>query len=427
MTATGEAQADAPASVRTSRPWTARATHLAWLDDHARALLAFGRRLVVPGGGAAYLDDVGLPVPGRGVQTWITCRTVHVYALGVMLGIPGCEPVARGALAGLTGPLHDAEHSGWFHGLAADGAPERGAGKSCYDHAFVLLAASSAALAGLPGARSLLDEACAVFLERFWDDRMGLAIDAWDAGFGTVDPYRGLNANMHALEAMLAVADATGDRAWRDRAARISRFVVGLATEHGGRLPEHFDASWRPDLELNADRADDPFKPYGATVGHGLEWSRLLLQVEAATGDDMSGDLRAAAVLLFDRAVEDGWAVDGTPGFVYTTDWAGSPVVRARMHWVVAEGIAAADALHRRTGAPRYADLYARWWDYAAEHVIDHDRGSWHHELDPENQPAGAVWPGKPDLYHAVQATLLPRLPLGLSIARAIHDGQVAS
>ena len=84
------------------------------------------------------------------------------------------------------------------------------------------------------------------------------------------------------------------------------------------------------------------------------------------------------------------------------------------------------DALHRRTGDARYADLYATWWDHIATHVVDHERGSWHHELDATLAPAGTVWPGKPDLYHAVQATLLPRLPLGPSIARAVADGRVA-
>ncbi len=417
----------ARAGVREELAWTERGTHVAWLDAHTRALLGFGRRVVVPGGGAAYLDADGVPDPAAGVQTWITCRTVHVYALGAMLGVPGCEPVARGALDGLLGPLRDAEHGGWFHALDAQGGPDRAAGKSAYDHAFVLLAASSAALAGLPGARGLLDDACAVFLDRFWDDAAGLVVDTWDVAFEDLDPYRGLNANMHAVEAMLAVADATGDLAWRDRAASVARLVVHLAAAHDGRLPEHFDATWTPDLELNADRPADRFKPYGATVGHGLEWSRLLLHLEGALGTLAPPDLRPTAVVLFDRAVADGWAVDGADGFVYTTDWTGAPVVRERMHWVVAEAVAAADALHRRTGDARYADLYATWWDYAVTRVVDHARGSWHHELDPSNRPAGATWPGKPDLYHAVQATLLPRLPIGPSLARAVHDGQVTS
>ncbi|WP_435736587.1 AGE family epimerase/isomerase [Cellulosimicrobium sp. PMB13] len=407
--------------------WTDRDTHVAWLDAHLRSLLDFGRAVVAPGGGAAYLDTTGRPDPRSGVRTWITSRTVHVYALGTMLGVPGCRRIAEGALRGLQGPLLDREHGGWFHGLDAAGRPEVTVGKSCYDHAFVLLAASSASLAGLPGARDLLDEACRVFLDRFWDDSAGLAVDTWDAAFTTLDPYRGLNANMHAVEAMLAVADATGDPAWRDRAERVTRLVVRLAAEHDGRLPEHFDASWAAVPDLNRDRPDDRFKPYGATVGHGLEWSRLLLATEAALGTVAPADLRPTAVVLFDRAVADGWAVDGADGFVYTTDWSGNPVVRDRMHWVVAEAIAAADALHRRTGDAGYAERYAQWWDYAAAHVHDPVHGSWHHQLDPANALTDGVWPGKPDLYHAVQAALLPRVPLAPTIARAVRDGMVTS
>ena len=146
-----------------------------------------------------------------------------------------------------------------------------------------------------------------------------------------------------------------------------------------------------------------------------------------ALGADAPPGLLPAAERLFDRATTDGWDADGAEGFVYTTDWTGTPVVRDRMHWVAAEATAAADTLHRRTGEDRYAELYARWWDHIVTYVVDHERGSWHHELSPTLEPAGTVWPGKPDLYHAVQAALLPRLPLGPSIARAVADGQVAS
>ena len=67
---------------------------------------------------------------------------------------------------------------------------------------------------------------------------------------------------------------------------------------------------------------------------------------------------------LFDAAVREGWAVDGADGFVYTVDWSGRPVVRERMHWVVAEATAAAAALHAATGDPSYADWYRTWWQH---------------------------------------------------------------
>jgi sulfoquinovose isomerase len=390
----------------------------AWLDAECRRLLDFGRRVVHPRGGAAWLDDDGAPDLGRPVHTWITSRTVHVYGIGALLGVDGAASTAAGALDGLRGVLRDPEHGGWFAAVGPDGAPDDT--KACYAHAFVMLAGSTAVVAGLPGADDLLAEATQVFEDRFWDDDLGRVVDEWDRAWTAPTPYRGLNSTMHALEAMLAVGDVTGDDVWHRRAARLAGLVLELAPAYDGRLPEHFGADWSVDLELNRDRPDDPFKPYGATVGHGLEWSRLLLQLEATLGEAAPPGLLDTSRLLFDRAVADGWHADGAPGFVYTTDWEGRPVVRERMHWVVAEGIAAAAALHRRTGEEDDARRYAEWWAYARDHLIDRERGSWHHELDAANRPQASVWPGKPDLYHAVQATLLPRLPLAPSLARAV-------
>ncbi|MFZ0528907.1 MAG: AGE family epimerase/isomerase [Propionicimonas sp.] len=396
--------------------WIELPSHGRWLAQHFEHLLAFGRRTPYPGGGAAWLTDTGSPWLEQGVQTWITCRTVHSYSLGTLAGLPGCRPIAQAALAGLTGPLRDASAGGWFSEVAPDGStPDE---KAAYAHAFVVLGASSAVVAGLPGAPELLAEALEVFESRFWDERAGRAVDTWNRDFTVLDPYRGINANMHTVEAFLAAADVTGNRLWLERAARIAAFAATEAGANQWRLPEHFDTDWKPQLDLNADRPDDKFKPYGATVGHGLEWARLLLHLEAAGAEGV--DWLTAARGLFGRAVADGWAADGADGFVYTTDWSGAPVVRDRMHWVVAEAIGAAAALYQRTGEADYAEQYARYWDYAHTYLFDHEHGSWHHQLDPQNRASATVWPGKADLYHAVQATLIPRLPLAPSLATAL-------
>jgi len=400
-----------------------RPTHRLWLAQHTLGLLAFGRRSPHPDGGARWLDDQGAPRDDLPTYTWITGRMVHVYSVGALLGVPGAAPVAERALAGLTGRLRDRDDGGWYHALAPDGAPEPG--KECYDHAFVLLAAASASQAGLGGAESLLADAQRTFLDRFWDEEAGMCADRWDTSFTTRDPYRGLNANMHSVEAMLSVAGVTGDRAWMDRAARVCRFVADSARAHSWRLPEHYDSAWTPLLEYNRDRPDDQFKPFGATVGHGVEWSRLFLHLEAALAPEPAPWLPDAATRLFDRAVADGWDADGRPGFVYTTDWDGTPVVRDRLHWVVAEAINAAAAFHRRTGHERYAALYRAYLDYADQYLIDHDHGSWHHQLAPDNAPNDSVWSGKPDIYHVFQATLGPRLPLYPMLATAVAEGHL--
>ncbi len=403
--------------------WSQQSDHLRWLAAQAQRQLTFGRAFPHPDGGSWYLDGAGRPDTSRPVHTWITTRMLHVYSVGQLAGIPGCAPLARRAMAGLTGQLHDDVNGGWFASVGPDG--HRDETKAAYPHVFVVFAAASATVAGLPGARALLDDALRVLDEHFWEDGPGLHLDSAAGDWSGVSSYRGINANMHAVEALLSAADTTGERRWRDRARRITDRVLTWAADNDWRIPEHFDSDWSPLLEHHRDEPAHPFEPYGATVGHGLEWSRLALQVAAADAQDgapASAHLVQGAIRLFERAVADGWAADGADGFVYTTDWSGTPVVRQRMHWVVAEAICAAAALAAVTSDPAYETWYGTWWDYAATHLISED-GSWQAELDPDNRPASTVWPGRPDLYHSFHATLLPRLPLTPTTPTAIARG----
>ena len=298
--------------------------------------------------------------------------------------------------------------------------------KQCYAHAFVILAASSALLAGRPGAKELLKEAEETFLAKFWDDRQGLSVDTWNTEFTVLDPYRGLNANMHSVEAFLAAADATGEEAWRVRAGRIIDQVLAFAEKNEWRIPEHYTEDWTPDLECNREKPDDPFKPYGATPGHGIEWARLITQWALSTYRDEKDGAKPyveAAEKLFIRAVEDAWNADGAPGIVYTTDWSGVPVVHDRMHWTLAEGINTSAVLYHVTGKARYAELYSTFMSYLDSY---HENGSWFHQLDRDNQVMNTVWPGKCDLYHAFQAMLIPLTRHDLSIAPAAAESGVS-
>ncbi|WP_407319133.1 AGE family epimerase/isomerase [Isoptericola halotolerans] len=392
----------------------------AWRADEVRRLLAFGAPSVDGSDGAVWLDDDGRPDPDQPVHTWITSRMAHTYSLGELLGVPGSAARADRALAGLTGTLRDGEHGGWFAARGPGGAVD--GTKAAYAHAFVVLAAASASQAGRPGAGALLDEALSVLDERFWEDEAGLLADEWDRAWTTLAPYRGINANMHGVEALLAASDATGDARWRDRAARIVDRTTAWAADNDWRIPEHFTAGWAPDLAFNADRPHDQFKPYGSTPGHGFEWARLMLQLDVAA--EQVGRRTDAAARLFDRALADGF--DGT-GFVYTVDWSGDPVERRRFHWVAAEAVAAAEVLAVVTGASRYAEQAGAWWELVRERFVDHEHGSWHHELDTANRPSGDVWAGKPDIYHAVQALLVPDLPLTGSLAESARRARDAA
>ena len=368
--------------------------------------------------GFGYLGDDGTITASEGLQLWITTRMTHVYGLAALLGHAGARELASSGVGALHGAFHDDTHDGWYAQLTSSGEPV-GTRKEMYGHAFVILAGATATAAGLDGAETLLARALDVVEHRFWDDEAGACREGWSQSWHQAEPYGGVNCNMHAVEAFLAAGAVIGDAVWTDRALRIaSRFIHGVAREHRWRLPEHFTPEWEVLPEYNADQPRHRFRPYGVTIGHLLEWSRLLLHLERAV-DPAPPWLLADAIALFDTAVAIGWAADGRPGFVYTVDWSDRPVVAERMHWVAAEGAMTAEALTRRTGQERYAEWAERLWSDAAR-FVDHEAGGWWHELDPRGAVSRTVWSGKPDLYHAVQAMLLPDLPFTPSLVTSV-------
>lgn len=391
-----------------------------WLKAQALPLLRFAANARLPIGFGG-LDRYGQLPAGARAETMNTARMVHSFAIAHLHGVPFAAELVDHGLAALAGPMRDGENGGWFAQAHAENGDTR---KWAYLHAFVALAASSAVVAGRPGAQALLDDAVTVLLEHFWSEDEGALLESFERDWSDVEAYRGGNSNMHATEAFLALADVQGDSRWLARALRISERVIHQHAAQANYLPvEHFDASWQPLPDYNDDSRADGFRPYGQTPGHGFEWARLLLHLEAALGQaglPAPAWLAADAARLFDASVRLGWAVDGAPGIVYTVDWRQRPVVRERLHWTLAEAAAAAAALLQRTGEAAYREWYECFWKYIDSHLIDHEHGSWHHELDPANQPAGTIWPGKPDLYHAYQAILLPRLPLAPSLASAV-------
>ncbi|QVQ50736.1 AGE family epimerase/isomerase [Spiractinospora alimapuensis] len=391
-----------------------------WWERQRETLVAWAGR-AAHANGVQWLDDDGEPMRERGVQTWLTARATHVGALAWRHGTVGARAIAELGVRALLGPLRDETHGGWFTGVDEAGV-EREPTKSAYTHAFVLLAGATAASAGVSGGRELLDRAAAVVLERFWDDEAGLAHEDWDRAWEVPEPYRGANSNMHMVEAFLATAAATSDPTWARRAARIADFlIVRQASAFGDRLPEHFSPEWEPLPEYNSDRKADPFRPYGWTPGHSLEWARLLLHIEAALPEG-SATFVEHARRLADTAVRHAWAKDGSDGFCYTLDWSDRPVVGLRMHWVAAEAIAAAEALHRRTGEDRYRALADDVWGHVRRHFVD--SGNWHHELDAQLRPSTTIWQGRPDIYHAYTAIAVSAdLPVpGFAVRTPAHD-----
>ena len=349
------------------------------------------------GGYVAQIDERdGSVYDSRTKHLVATARGVNNFSIGVLADGPEwCRYAAEHGLRFLSTVHWDGEEGGYDWLL--DGREPTERTRYCYGHAFALLASARAVQAGISGARAELDRAFSVLETRFWEPDHGLYADRASPDWGTVAPYRGANANMHALEALLAAGEATGDGRFFDRAYTVAdRFTRDLATD-AGLLWEHYTESWEPEFSYNEDRPRDRFRPPGYQPGHHAEWVKLLCVLAEHGGEEWPVE---RARELFDAAVDLGWD-DEYGGLYYTVESSGDPIVAEKYGWVHAEAIGASALLSR------YDDSYLRWydrlWDYTSERLIDPGTGNWYENCTREGAYDGpnrgpAVEPG----YHPV-------------------------
>ncbi len=397
------------------------ASHTEFLLREAQSLLNFAQGSAIDTGGFGYLDSEGKVDLSKPLECYVQARMIQVFGVGHKMGLASSEKLLEHGLNSLAGYFLDKENGGFYKSTEIKGYPVNKR-KNAYDHMFVLLAASTAVDLGIKGADQLFSHVDSVINQHFWDPEFKMMSNEWSEDFSEQDSYRGINANMHAVEALLAAFDVTSQTIFRDRAFEISQRAINqFARDFQWMLPEHFDSKWNVRKEFNSDNKADPFRPYGVTIGHLFEWSRLILQlskVMSATETDCLWILDSAKS-LYEIARNFGWAADGSPGFVYTIDWQKKPVVKSRMHWVASEAVMTAFTLWDVTGEKDYLDDYYNWWSYIQANVIDKQFGSWHHELDSSQKVTSKTWSGKPDVYHAFSACIFPILPLGASLIGA--------
>lgn len=400
--------------------WRSLPSHRRWLTDRADELFDyFGQRAFNPGGGFFELDPQGRPLdpanPVRSIHG--TARMVHCFAIGSLLGRPGSDRIVDHGLSFLWDRHRDAARGGYF--WSVDDRGPRDATKQGYGHAFVLLAASSGRLLGHPLAEKMLADVTGIIDTRFWEDRHGAIAEEFEPDWTPVAGYRGQNSNMHLTEALMAAYEATGERACLGRAERIAGLIVRRhAAANGYRVAEHFDAEWNVDRDYRA--ADEMFRPSGTTPGHALEWSRLLLQLWVL-GGRTHGWMPEAAKALFRNAVERGW--DGEKGgFFYTLDWDDRPAMRHKLWWPACEAVGAASFLLDHAPDAWHEAWYRRVWNVISDHHLDREHGGWFEELSEDMRPAHTLFPGKGDIYHALQACLIPLYPAEGSLTRMILE-----
>ena len=360
----------------------------AWLS--ATLVPAWAARAVRPGeaGYLEYLAADRRPEPRPRRTTLVTARLVYVFCHGHLL-----DPAGPGLAAAEHGYRflveRCADRDGRFrHAVTADGTAldDR---SDLYDLAFVLFA--FAWFARATGSREPIVRAERVmgFIERH--------LAASGGGFAEDDrgalPRR-QNPHMHLLEACHALAEASGDARWLERAARLVVLLRERLIDPGtGTLGEYFTADWRP-APGTAGALREP--------GHHFEWVWLLHHHARLTGEPDVGAI-ADRLMRFARAHGVVTAPDGSPMVLDGVDARGAPVASTRLLWPQTEAIKAEVARLEFLGD---AEAGARLDGHLAalfHYWLDAESGLWVNQLDAANRPIAAEVPVRV-LYHVMLA-----------------------
>lgn len=384
-----------------------------WLDDpdhrnalrfNARRQLAFFERSKNENASFSNLDWAGTQMPCVSQELFSTSRMVHSYALAksMHLNDQASDMIDHG-VGSLWNQHRDNKYGGYISALR-DGqiVDER---KLAYAHVFVLLAGTSAKQAGHPDADRLISDVSAILEEHFWEQSVGRFADEFTQDWQPFSTYRGMNANMHGTEALLGAFEATGDTLYLDRAGQIlDFFLVKMADAHDDRIPEHYTSEWQVDKNYSGDPM---FRPAGTTPGHSFEWARLALQYWDLCGRPRDSNWPRVARSLTQRALHDAWDTD-KGGIFYTLKLDGTPDITARYWWPVTEAIGVLASLIKLERQLEDEIWYRKLWQFVEQAFIDPSHGGWFPEIDDQGKPSQAQFIGKPDIYHALQAELLP-------------------
>jgi len=116
------------------------------------------------------------PVPFRNL------KYRFAYATAYLMGRPGADVIVDHGISFLWSGHRDSDYAVYYWGVGYDGPLDPI--KQAYGHAFVLLAASSAKVAGCPGADRLPTDISTIIRERFWEEQYGAVAEEFTHEWG---------------------------------------------------------------------------------------------------------------------------------------------------------------------------------------------------------------------------------------------------
>jgi mannose/cellobiose epimerase-like protein (N-acyl-D-glucosamine 2-epimerase family) len=276
---------------------------------------------------------------------------------------------------------------GWIFSVDPNGRPKDNT-RDLYTHAFVLYMLAWLYRLGKDASVLSIADNTLSDIDRILSSGRG-------PGFLSKVPgptnLREQNPHMHLLEALLALAEATGKERYLARAnTLVDLFDLALVDSATGTVREIFDEDWKPGRAVGENLVEP---------GHQMEWAWLLREWERLTGSLASERVDR----LIDHAISYG--IDRKKGLVRSiVQEKGSIVSGASRVWPQTEAIR---ALCREDASGKiWPNLVSSIMDRLFRAHLPSDlNGGWIDQIDQNGVPTVDYMPAS-TLYHLVGAAI---------------------
>ena len=342
------------------------------------------------GGYLIHFDPDGQPLPGGTKMIVSQARTLWLASrlLRSNYAAPGLRDAADHGFRFLRDRMWDRENGGFVWDVDRTATNVLNANKHLYGQAFALYALSEYYLAsGNSEALALANRTFDVIDSRAYDKAFGgyrefFAADWSTPAAGVNSPLGApadmklMNTHMHLMEAFTTYVRAGAPMRARERLAEMIA-IESLAVIRKGWSAgtDRHQRDWTPVL--------DPLPR--VSYGHDVENVWLIVDALRAL-DQPTGPYHDLFRAMFDNAMRYGW--DDKAGGFFEGGLPQQPADRlAKIWWIQCEAMVGALTMYELTGEARYAEIFARTWQFANTVQTDWKGGEWFEAINPDGRP----------------------------------------
>jgi mannose-6-phosphate isomerase len=332
------------------------------------------------------LDTLRSPASFRRLR--VVSRQIFVFAEAHNAGVPRAAEAVELGIAFLRNKAREAD-GGYAQRFDLDGAVIDH-NRDLYDHAFVLLALSSASR--LLPREALRQEALALI--RYLDTQFPHPQGGYVESLPVALPRR-QNPHMHLLEAFLAAFEAFGEHIFLERAGdMVQLFLNRFRDPATGTLPEFFDDALIPQREQGRHIVEP---------GHHCEWVWLLHWYrQLAAGEGVASDSTLTGAEQNLAGFVDRHGVNPQLGTAYDELWSDGSLKSAGSRlWPQTERLKA--EVLRPDATPESMD---RAYSALRRYFTPSPQGLWFERIDAQGQPPKEPAPAS-SLYHLTAGILV--------------------